>query len=463
MSLFHGILTSLLQKIPSSRESRISAFFWDYVRIFLQTIRGFQGDNCSIMASALTLYSLLSVVPVMALGFGIAKGFGFEKVLERELIKNIPGQEDGLLFIIDFARKLLENTKGGLIAGIGVAFLLWTVVKVLGNIESSFNRIWKIQHGRSLSRKFSDYLSMTLIAPVLVLISSSLSVFITTQLTSIAEKTNVFTVVSPLLYSSFRLIPYALIWILLSFIYIFMPNIKVHFVSGALAGIVAGTLYQWVQGGYIYFQLQISNYNAIYGSFAALPFFILWMQISWLIVLFGTELSFFHQNRRDRQDEPRFHELSASLQKIVALRTSHLLVMNLKKEQAPLSVPQIAQELDLSEQNTQYTLSQLVRSGILAQTLISGTDDEFAYLPAKSLDTLSVKYVIDALEQQGIRHISITESDDYAPFLKILKAFDDEERKSEHNLLLSEIEISKPETTQAEESENRAVRQFNTV
>ncbi len=439
MSLFHGMLTSLLQKIPSSRESRLSAFLWDYVRIFLQTVRGFQGDNCSLMASALTLYSLLSVVPVMALAFGIAKGFGFEKVLERELIKNIPGQEDGLLFIIDFARKLLDNTKGGLIAGIGVAFLLWSVVKVLGNIESSFNAIWKLQDGRSLSRKFSDYLSMTLIAPILILISSSLSVFITTQLTNIAEKTNVFTVVSPLLYSSFRLIPYGLIWILLTFIYIFMPNIRVHFFSGALAGIVAGTLYQWVQGGYIYFQLKVSNYNAIYGSFAALPFFILWMQISWLIVLFGTELSFFHQNRKHRQDEPQFHELSASLQKILALRATHLLIGNLREGQAPPTVPQIARQLEISPQNTHHVLSQLVKSGILAQTCISQSDDEFAYLPAKSLETLSVKYVLDALERQGICDIPSTRSERYSPFLTVLEQFDEEFAMSDANLLLRDI------------------------
>ena len=439
MSLIRGVLTSLLQKIPFSGESRLSMFLWDHIRIFLQALRGFQDDRCSVRASALTLYSLLSVVPVMALAFGIAKGFGFEKVLEKELLKNIPGQEQGLQFIIDFARKLLANTQGGLIAGIGVTFLLWSVVKVLGNIESSFNHIWKIEDGRSLSRKFSDYLSMTLIAPILTLIASSLSVFITTQLTSIAEKTNLLNVVSPLLYSSFRLLPYGLIWLLLTFIYIFMPNTKVRFLSGLLAGVIAGTIYQWVQGGYIYFQLKISNYNAIYGSFAALPFFILWMQISWLIVLFGTEVSFFHQHRKNRQDEPQFHEFSASLQKILALRATHLLAQNLQDGKAPLSVPQIAEQLDLSPQNTRHVLTQLVKSGILAQTPISRGDDEYAYLPAKSLESLSAHYVMNALERLGICEISVIQAKEYIPFLKIPEKFNQELKTSENNVLLRDI------------------------
>ena len=198
------IISSIIQKIPMQSNSRLKSFLWKYLTILRLALPRFYEDNCSLRASALALYSLLSVVPVMALAFGIAKGFGFEKMLEAQLLENIPSQEQGLLYIIDFARTLLENTQGGIIAGIGVAFLLWSVIRVLGNIESSFNHIWKISEGRSLSRKFSDYFSMTLIAPILMIMSSSISVFITTQVTTITKSAKLIEVFSPLIFSSIR-------------------------------------------------------------------------------------------------------------------------------------------------------------------------------------------------------------------------------------------------------------------
>ena len=163
------IISAILQKLPSQSNSRITTIFVKYLKILLLALQGFTEDHCSSWASALTLYSLHSVVPIMALAFGVAKGFGYEKILQDQLVQNIPSQEENIHYIIDFAHKLLENTKGGVIAGIGIAFLLWSLLKVLGNIESSFNHIWKVSEARSLGQRFSDYLSMTIIAPILMI------------------------------------------------------------------------------------------------------------------------------------------------------------------------------------------------------------------------------------------------------------------------------------------------------
>ena len=265
--------------------SRTKSFLIKHLRVILLTLRGFDEDKCQLWASALTFYTLLSIVPILAMAFGIAKGFGLERNLERQLLDRFPGQEEVFVRILEFAQKLLVETRGGLIAGIGVALLIWTVVRVLSNVESSFNHIWGIKEQRALGRKFSDYLFIMFISPILLVISSSLTVFITTQVTSITQRIAFLSFFNPFIYFSLNVLPYAIMWGLFTFIYIFIPNTKINIVSGLLAGVIAGTLYQATQFAYITFQLGVAQYNAIYGSFAALPLFLVWLQISWFIVL----------------------------------------------------------------------------------------------------------------------------------------------------------------------------------
>ncbi|MCP4372677.1 MAG: YihY/virulence factor BrkB family protein, partial [Deltaproteobacteria bacterium] len=259
----------------------IKGFIVRLLRIVLLTIRKFHEDRCLLRASALTFYSLLSIGPVAALALGIAKGFGFESLLEKQLFDKFPGQEEVLLQIINYAGRLIENTKGSMIAGFGVAVLFWSVLKVLGHIERSFNDIWRIRKSRALKRKISNYLSFMLITPILVLMSSSLPVFITTQIAVITEKVGLIKMFNPFIFTSLKLLPYFLLWILFTFIYLLMPNTKVNFKSGLLAGIVAGTIYQLAQVGYIYLQVAIAKNNPVYASLIALPLLLIWLQASW--------------------------------------------------------------------------------------------------------------------------------------------------------------------------------------
>ena len=207
--------------------SRSRSFLIRQLRIIVLAVRGFDEDRCRLRASALTFYSLLSIVPVMAMLFGIAKGFGFEQRIEQELLEKFQGQGEVILRMIGFAKKLLENANGGLIAGIGVALLFWAIVKVLSNIESSFNHIWGIKKVRPLGRKFSDYLSFMLVCPVLLVISSSTTVFITSQVTLITQKVEIFSALTSLVLFSLKFLPFVVIWISFVFIYYWMPNTRV--------------------------------------------------------------------------------------------------------------------------------------------------------------------------------------------------------------------------------------------
>ena len=286
-----------LQK-AEAEEHTLKTTLIDYLKIFTLAAQAFIKDNGSLRASALTLYTFLSIVPVIAMLFGIAKGFGFETLLEQLLLEQAPEQDQFIEKLFDMAKHLLASTKGGVVAGVvagfGVAILFWTVLKVISNIEESFNHIWKVQEPRTPGRKLSDYLSVMLLAPLLLIAASSISIYVQTQLASIIHAIALPGTIIVLKLLSY--IPILILWGLFSFVFIFMPNTTVNYRSGLMAGMISGTVYYIVQSLYVSLQIGVTSYNAIYGSFAALPLFLVWLQITWIIVLIGSEISFFHQN-----------------------------------------------------------------------------------------------------------------------------------------------------------------------
>ena len=372
------------------------------------------------------------------MAFGIAKGFGFEKRLERQLLEQFQGQEEVITRVITFAESLLTNTKGGVLAGVGIVVLFWAVIKVLSNIEASFNDIWGIREARSWGRKFSDYLSVMLLGPILMILSSSVTVFITTQVTLIMEKIALLGVFSPLISFILKVLPYGIIWVLFTFLYIFMPNTKVTFKSGLLAGIIAGTIYQIVQFGYITFQVGAAKYNAIYGSFAALPLFLVWLQLSWLIVLFGAEFSFAHQNVDTYEFEPDSLKVSSLFKRLLSLRIAHLLVSNFAQGGRPLTATQISHRLETPIRLVHQILFELTAAGIVSDTQTEEYKEP-GYQPARDINTLTIRFVIDALDDRGTDAIPVAETEEGKVLSTILQTFRDEVARSPSNRLLKDI------------------------
>jgi membrane protein len=416
----------------------IKALIIRLLRIILLTIRKFHEDKCLLRASALTFYSLLSIGPVAALALGIAKGFGFETLLEKQLFNKFPGQEEVLLQIIDYAGKLIENTKGSMIAGFGVAVLFWSVLKVLGHIERSFNDIWGIRKSRALKRKISNYLAFMLITPILLLMSSSLPVFITTQIAVITEKVGLIKMFSPFIFSSLKLLPYFLLWALFTFIYLLMPNTKVNFRSGLLAGVVAGTIYQLAQVGYIYLQVAIAKNNPVYASLVALPLLLIWLQASWAIILIGAEVSFAHQNVDMYEFEPDYLKISSHFKKLLSLQIAHLLISNFSKGDKPLTAAQISHTLEIPVRVVRWILDDLVDCKILSDMK---TDEyaEFTYQPAIDINILTIQYIINALDKKGVSHIPVAHTEELEVLSVALKELGDIIENSPTNKLLKDI------------------------
>jgi membrane protein len=416
------------------------SFLVKQLRIFLLTMRGFVEDNCFSRASSLTFNTLLSIVPVAAILFGVAKGFGFETKLKRELFDKFPGeaQQEVLWKVFDFAESMLQATKGGIIAGIGLVILFWTVINVLGNIEASLNDIWGIKESRTWGRKFSDYLAIMLISPLLIMMSSSATVFITTQITMLTEQIKLLGMISPMIFLGLKLIPYVLIWVLFTIIYILMPNTKVNFKAGLLAGIIAGTIFQLVQWSYISFQVGTARYNAIYGSFAALPLFLMWVQISWWVVLFGAELSFAHQNVDTYEYEPDSRRVSPAFKKVLTLQIAHLLVKNFANGERPLTDTEICTRLKMPIRLVHIVLHDLVKSRVVSE-IRTRQDRQFAYQPARDISTLTIKYVIDAIDQNGTNNIPVARTEEFVALSEAIDNFREEMEASPANKLLKDI------------------------
>jgi membrane protein len=424
--------------LPEQGLSRPKALFIRSLKILLLAIRGYRRDQCAMKASALTFYSVLSVVPVIAVFFGIAKGFGFDRKLQAQLLAKFSGQTDVLLKVFEFANSMLQKTKGGVIAGIGVALLFWSVVKVLGHIEDSFNDIWKVGKPRTIARKCTDYLSITIVCPIIFIVSSSLTVTMASQLKFIAGKLSQWRLPPAPILILLEIIPFVLIWVLFAFLFIYMPNTKVRLKSGIVAALAAGTAYQATQWIYISFQVGVAKANAIYGSFAALPLFLVWMQLSWLIVLMGSEISFAVQNVDTHGFPEGSEKISPYHNKILSLLIARLVIRNFSAGDKPLTPHAIANALGMPLLVVHRILADLSAAGLFS-VVKSGESDEAAYQPARDIHGITVKTVLDALERSGSVNLPFTPMGDFRAVSDILDAFGATIARSPENRLITEL------------------------
>ena len=262
-----------------------------YHKLYL-TIRFFTEKRVLTQASALTYSTLLAIVPMLAVVFAIARGFGYNKYIEvwfREVLASQPQVAD---VIVSFVNSYLIHTKSGIFLGVGLIFMLYTVLMLVNNVEETFNQIWQVNNSRPIIRSFANYLAMFFLFPIIIIISTGLSIFMET----VAGKMEDFVLLEPIINKLISLSPSMLMSLLFIVLYVYMPNTKVRFSCAVVPGILAGIAMHMLQIAYIHSQVWVTGYNAIYGSFAALPLFMLWVQISWSICLFGAQLTYTNQN-----------------------------------------------------------------------------------------------------------------------------------------------------------------------
>jgi membrane protein len=263
-----------------------------FIIFFKDLYTGFIEHRLLENASSLSYYTLMSLVPILAVLFGIAKGFGIDPIFEQEVLGAVPNQQELAQHVIDFSRRLLEESRGGLIAGVGVLLLLWSFLGLLGNFEKVINEIWHIHERRSYSRRIGDFLGFIFLCPFFFVIVSSVTLFLSNELIQFFQARWLTEVAGPYLSLIFQLIPVLLSFFVFSFFYLYLPNIPVPWMTTLSAALITSLLFHLAQWGYVHFQIGIARYGAVYGSFAAIPLFLIWLQLSWHITLHGAELSY---------------------------------------------------------------------------------------------------------------------------------------------------------------------------
>jgi membrane protein len=369
----------------------------------LLAMRGFHRNDCPKSASSLTYYSLLNIVPLFAVTFAMAKGFGLAAVVEKRILHmaaEANWQAEATGRIIAFSQSLLEHTRGGVIAGVGIILLFWTVISIFEKIEGAFNITWGIKKPRPLARKFSDYVAMMILGPVLFVISGSINLFVATALKNLVVSSALLGAFGSVVFFLMKVLSYASVWLLLTMLYLFMPNTRVRPAAAVLGGAVAGALYLVVQWVYIRFQVGITSYGAIYGSFAALPLLLVWIQTSWMIVLLGGEVASASEHSETYGFHPDYSRIGIALKERLLLGVFHLVVRRFARGEEPPSGPEISRLMEIPLRLVEDLLSGLIDAGLIAVVEKGGAGSPLFH-PAQSVEEMTLKGVLDRYERSA--------------------------------------------------------------
>jgi membrane protein len=430
-------ITHKMWEIRLNKLDKKQGFLIKQLRILTLAVKGFNEKKCLVKASALTYYMLFAIVPLLALLFAVAKGFNLQQKLEAYLLHDFSQYKDILAQAFQYADKMLQTTQGGLIAVVGIFLLIYTVLSLLSSIENFFNEIWEIKKGRTLIRRITDYLAISIFAPILLFISSGLTIFLSSEATSIESLTwlsHLGFVFKVLL----KIVSLALLSGMFTFLYTALPNTRVKFKSALSAGIVAAVAFDILQWAYIAFQIGAVKYNAVYGSFAALPLFLIWLQYSWFIVLFGAELSFANQNVDHYELETEIQNISIRYRRVISLLLANLVVKNFAEGKPPLTSTQIAERLDMPVRLARLIIFDFTETKIFSEVK-TRNDKEVAYQPAISDSKLNVKYILDKLDNKGVNVMPIHSATELENIHKVMNEFDQVLIENKGNVLVKDI------------------------
>lgn len=352
----------------------------------------FMANNSLLRATALSFTTLLSIVPLLALAFSVLKGLGAQNRLAPLILSQMAA---GSELVVNRVITYIDNTNMGSVGAIGLAALLYTAVNMLGNIEEAFDVVWGVSETRSFYRKFSDYLSTLVSAPLLFLAATSITT--TLQSDRLISRLLEYTYVGDFLLFLLHMTPYLSVWCALFLLYIFIPNTRVRYRSALIGAVLAGTLWELAQWAYIHFQIGAGNYNAIYGTLAAVPILMMWIFASWVIVLFGMEVVAAHQNLPTFRRDIRGRSISQSLRELVALAALRHIAQAFHGGEPGWGEEQLAIRLRIPTRIMRDTLNHLMKAGFIVRaTGRSGT-----YFPARELDQIALAQVLLSLRSHG--------------------------------------------------------------
>lgn len=367
------------------------------VKILNITIKSFLNTDIQTQACALTYRTVLAVIPAFAIIFAIGRGFGFQNILEEELFKLFPAQKTTINYALTFVDSYLKQSSEGIFVGVGIVFLLWTMISLIWNVEDTFNLIWGVREGRSIWRKITDYTAMLLILPVLMICSSGFSIFVSDSIRSIFH----FSFITPMLSWMFEFASFAFICLFFTAVFVLIPNTRVKFTNALIAGGLTGVAFMILQWLFITGQLYVSRYNAIYGSFSFLPLLFLWLQLVWVICLTGSLICYASQNIFQFNFNEDISEISREYFEKVCVAVTTVIVLNFKNGKGPITESELSTKYSIPSRLLTSILRRLVDIGLLSLVVIDEKNQKYGYQPAFAINRLTLSYVMNALDNYG--------------------------------------------------------------
>ena len=367
------------------------------VKVVVIAVRTFIDDKVMTKAAALTYSTLFAVVPILALIFAIARGFGFENIVTSLLKNGIINDNESLNTVMQFIDGYMQYVSSGAFVGIGLLFLLWSVYSLADGIETNLNLIWRVKKARGMGRKITDYFSLILLIPIGIICLCGMTA-LTSKLLSQMEGFQLMGGFAKFIIKD--ALPYIIAGLILTGFYMFMPNTKVKFKNAIIPGIIAGCLFQALQNLYFSGQLALSSYNQIYGGFAALPLFLLWLNISWAIILFGCELAYVSQNNDNFNYFKEPEKISRRHKDFYSLMVMSLICKRFNKGLPALKMKEIVNKLQIPHRYVISSLDTLTDAGLL-ETVMQGDEREPAYVPSTDTQSLTVVNILSAINSCG--------------------------------------------------------------
>lgn len=373
--------------------------FVSIIKVVDQTIRsGISGDLIG-RASSLTYSTALSIVPMLAVIVGVAKGFGLQNVVHEALLASLPAQREQLDVVFVYVDNYLNQVQGGLFIGLGLGVLLYTVIILIAGIEDTFNSIWQAPHGRPWVRRILDYLGLFILLPFMLTVSSLLNFISSAVKSTVLGEVELF---NTLIKGFTGILPLSFSILIFVGLYMFLPNVRVKRLPAIISGILAGVAYQILQMLYIGGVIWISRYNAIYGSFAAVPLLLLFLQVSWTIALFGAQLSYSIQNIDSFTFGQASEHASRRYRDFVALLIIQRMLLRFRhNHQKPYTVEEISRECRIPLRLTGQLFACLEETGLIREVRFDAEDDSRYYQPGLAPELLTVDYVIRQLDRFG--------------------------------------------------------------
>ena len=401
--------TRSLWRVTEDDVSRSRYTSYNLMKIIIQTIKCFIKDRVWIRAAALSYTTLFSIIPILALLFAIAKGFGFSNLMERFLrdgsVAN--GTVDTVMNFID---NYLEYAKSGVFIGVGVAMLLWAIINLADSIESNMNAIWDVKKQRSYFRKLTDYMALFIVFPLVIILYASVSIFITTIYERLAE----YFLISSFVHICIKVAPYLLSGLIMTGLFLFIPNTKVRFKNAFIPGMITGIVFQAFLYIYIQIQMSVSSYNAIYGSFAIIPMFMLWADISWSIILFGVEMSYVSQNIELYNFGQEVDNVSRRYHDFLCVVVMSLICKRFEKGEMPYTASELSDAGEIPIRLTGRLLDELENVGLIYGISNDAKSDTEHYLPAMAISQLSVGRLLSTLESHGCEDFKIDHTKEFS-------------------------------------------------